>query len=221
MNGFQQFLDEARHDHTEHPEAVAARLEGGLPHVARPEDVTPYASLVVHVFGEHLGDWERGAKLLEAIGALPAVAGDDPATIAVRRGVAALRYASADMSAIEGLAPADIAQVMCVICTTHVARHETDAAIAALEQALRAAKSQPLPDKHPAIRSLAVAGNNLSAELEGKPELTGPESVAMVLAAETGLAYWKLAGTWLEEERAEYQLARCLLRAGEFDRARA
>ena len=66
-----------------------------------------------------------------------------------------------------------------------------------------------------------MAGNNLSAELEGKPELTGPERAAMVLAAETGLAYWKLAGTWLEEERAEYQLARCLLRAGEFDRARA
>lgn len=217
---FQQFLDEARRDHTEHPDAVAARLEGGLPHLARPEDVGPYASFVVHVFGEHLGQWQRGAKLLEAIGALPAAAGNESAAVGVRRGVAALRYAAGDPAGIEGLAPADLAQVMCVICTTHVARHETEAAIAALERALHAARLQALPPKHPATRSLAVAGNNLSAELEGKPQLSDRERAAMVLAAETGLTHWKLAGTWLEEESAEYQLARCLLRAGEFGRAR-
>jgi len=36
----------------------------------------------------------------------------------------------------------------------------------------------------------------------------------MVAAAEGGLRYWRLAGTWLEEERAEYRLARSLLQAG-------
>ena len=36
----------------------------------------------------------------------------------------------------------------------------------------------------------------------------------MIVAAEGGLKYWKLAGTWLEEERAEYRLARSLLQAG-------
>jgi len=30
------------------------------------------------------------------------------------------------------------------------------------------------------------------------------------------LKYWKLAGTWLEEERAEYRLTRSLLQAGEW-----
>ena len=42
----------------------------------------------------------------------------------------------------------------------------------------------------------------------------------MVAAAEAGLKYWKLAGTWLEEERAEYRLARSLLQAGEAHAAR-
>ena len=37
----------------------------------------------------------------------------------------------------------------------------------------------------------------------------------MVAAAEGGLKYWKQAGTWLEEERAEYRLTRSLLQAGE------
>ena len=36
----------------------------------------------------------------------------------------------------------------------------------------------------------------------------------MVAAAEGGLRYWRLAGTWLEEERAQYRLARSLLQAG-------
>jgi phosphosulfolactate phosphohydrolase-like enzyme len=36
----------------------------------------------------------------------------------------------------------------------------------------------------------------------------------MIAAAEGGLKYWKLAGTWLEEERAEYRLTRSLLQAG-------
>ena len=35
----------------------------------------------------------------------------------------------------------------------------------------------------------------------------------MVVAANGGLTYWKLAGTWLEEERAEYRLTRSLLQA--------
>jgi len=35
----------------------------------------------------------------------------------------------------------------------------------------------------------------------------------MIAAAEGGLKYWRLAGTWLEEERAHYRLAHSLLAA--------
>jgi hypothetical protein len=35
------------------------------------------------------------------------------------------------------------------------------------------------------------------------------------------LRYWKLAGTWLEEERAEYQLSRSRLRVGDTGAAMA
>jgi tetratricopeptide (TPR) repeat protein len=219
MATFDEFLADARRDHTEHTNAVAARLEGGLPHVSRAEDVPPYAAFVVHVFGEHLGEWERGTKLLEAIRSLPVAQGNEALQLSVRRGIAALRYANGEPAALDGLAPPDVAQVMCVLCTTHVARHETGPAIAALDTALRVAKPG-LPEQHAAIRSLAVAGNNLSAELEDREHLTDEERAAMVRAADTGLTYWKRAGTWLEEERAEYQLARCLLRAGEIGQAR-
>ena len=37
----------------------------------------------------------------------------------------------------------------------------------------------------------------------------------MVAAARGGLTYWRRAGTWLEEERAEFRLARSLTLAGD------
>ena len=172
---------------------------------------------VVHVFGEHLGEWLRGAQLLTRIASLPQAQGNDAAAGSVRRGMAALRYAGGDKTSIEGLDAADTAQVMCVICTTHVGRHDTGSAIEALHRALENATRVPLPEKHAAIRSLAVAGNNLSAELEEKAQLTAAERDAMILAAETGLKYWKLAGTALNVRLAEEQLARCRLRAARAD----
>jgi hypothetical protein len=74
-------------------------------------------------------------------------------------------------------------------------------------------------DGSPALRALAVGGNNLAAALQGKADRDAIETAGMVCAAEAGLEFWKRAGTWLEEERAEYQLARSLLAAGRPDAA--
>jgi hypothetical protein len=72
-----------------------------------------------------------------------------------------------------------------------------------------------LPPGCSALRSLAVGGNNLAAALEEKPDRGEAETQVMIAAAEAGRKYWKLAGGWLEEERAEYRLTRSLLQAGE------
>jgi len=213
------FLDDARKDHGDDAAGVATRLEGGLTHIASAEDAAPYANFVVHVFGEHLGDWKRGLQLLARIESLPQAKGADAAG-AIRRGRAVLRYESGERGAVDGLDPADRAHVMCTICTNRAARSDILAAVTALESAVEAASRKPLPDKHPAVRALAVAGNNLSAMLEEQAQLSGAERETMVFAAEVGLKYWKRAGTWLNEERAQYQLARCLLKAGRADRAR-
>jgi hypothetical protein len=89
---------------------------------------------------------------------------------------------------------------------------EFSRAIAAYEEALRLADTG-LHAKSPAIRALAVGGNNLAAALEEKADRDAAETEAMIIAANGGLRYWKEAGTWLEEERAEYRLARSLLQA--------
>ena len=54
-----------------------------------------------------------------------------------------------------------------------------------------------------------------AAALESKKDRDSLETKGMIAAAEGGLKYWKQAGTWLEEERAEYRLTHSLLQAGE------
>jgi hypothetical protein len=83
-----------------------------------------------------------------------------------------------------------------------------------------AADAAALPDADPAVRALAVAGNNIAAALEQQPALDGAARVLMLQAAEVGLAFWRRAGTWLHEERARYRLAQSHRRAGDAASAR-
>jgi hypothetical protein len=216
----QELVEAGWRDHADRPEDVAARLAAALPLLREPDDYAPFVRLVAHVYGEHLGEWQRGIELLEASTRLPSFAPATTASAAVQRGVATLRLASGDRSAVQGLADADRAYAFASAADALAARGDFPMAIAFLGQALACATAPP-PKDHPAGRALAVCGNNVSAALEGKPELSPEERTAMLAAAECGLRYWKLAGTWLEEERAHYQLARCQLRAGDAAAARA
>jgi tetratricopeptide (TPR) repeat protein len=207
-------------DHGDRPEDVAARLAGALPLLGQPDDYPPFVRLLTHVYGEHLGEWQRGVELLEASTRLPSFAPATAVLAAVQRGVATLRLGGGDRSAVQGLTDADRAYAFASAADALAARGELPTAIDYLGQALGCAPTAPARD-HPAIRALAVCGNNVSAALEGKPELSPAERTAMLAAADCGLRYWKLAGTWLEEERAHYQLARCQLRAGDAAAARA
>ena len=93
-------------------------------------------------------------------------------------------------------------------------RGDFGGAIAAYGEATRLAAAG-VGHGSPANRALAVGGNNLAAALETKADRTGVETEGMIAAAEGGLKYWRIAGTWLEEERALYRLARTLLQAGQ------
>ena len=54
---FDAFLASAWNDHGDRPRDVADRLAASLRIVTAPEHVAPYAGIVTHVFGEHLGEW--------------------------------------------------------------------------------------------------------------------------------------------------------------------
>jgi hypothetical protein len=182
--------------------------------VEAPEHIPPFARLLTHVFGEHLGQWRRGIELLESLRSLPAFDGSATVASALTRGVATLSYAGGESSALASLSTEDRVCVLATTASAFTGRNEFKQALAAYTEALRLANCG-LPSESPAIRALAVGGNNLAAALEEREGRDASETDGMIVAANGGLKYWKQAGTWLEEERAEYRLSRSLLQAGE------
>jgi hypothetical protein len=217
---FEQFIAAAWDEHAERPQQVAERLAASIDRVDDAARVEPFARLVVHVFGEHLGQWQRGIALLEALRS-SAGADSGPASAALARGIAALRLADgAGAAALEPLGVEDRIRVLATASSAFVAHDEVERAIAAYADALALA-APGLPAPSPALTALAVGGNNLAAALEERPQRSAEETAAMVEAAASALKYWRLAGSWLEEERAEYRLARSLLQAGRCAEAQA
>jgi len=210
---FDTFIEAAWNDHGDQPREVADRLLHSMHIIETAEQIPPYARLLTHVFGEHLGEWKQGVAALETLRTVTAFDRSPAVTGAVNRSVAVLRYAGGDQAALDPLPLDDRVSALATVSSALAARQQFDLAIAAYSDALALAHPG-LPSGSPAIRALAVGGNNLAAALEEKKDRDASQTSGMVAAAESGLKYWKEAGTWLEEERAEYRLARSLLQAG-------
>jgi hypothetical protein len=211
---FDAFIDTGWTDHADHAADVAMRLEAQTARVETVDQVAPYAALATHVLGEHLGEWDRGIRLLHALRAMAACRGDAAALTTLARHEAALRYASGDTPPFDALAPDEQIAALASAASMLSGRAEWARAIRAFDDALRAAEAG-LPAGSAAIRALAVAGNNIAAALEEKVDRSAEQTRAMLSAAHAGLAYWRRAGTWLEEARAEVRLARSMLQAGD------
>ncbi|CAN5870503.1 hypothetical protein BH11PSE8_BH11PSE8_11030 [soil metagenome] len=216
---FQTFIDTGWADHNDNAPAVAERLAQSLHVVTLPEHVLPFARLTTHVYGEHLARWEDGVALLESLRASPAWEGSPAQAGAVNRGVATLRHCSGSTTALDDLSLEDRITVLATAALAFVGQKATPAAIEAYAQAMALAAATPLLPGSPAVRALAAGGNNLAAELSEKSERNAAQIAGMLAAAEGGLKYWKQAGTWLEEERAEYMLSMCLRKAGDAEAA--
>jgi hypothetical protein len=212
------FLEQAWAEHGDHPAAVADRLDGALGLACTGSDVEGLARLAVHVLGEHLGAWARGIAYLEALAQRCHALQDSAAEPALARGTATLRLGRNDASlgdaqAADALGRDDRIAAQASAAAALAGRGEWRRAIALYGAALAGARDG-LADGSPALRALAVAGNNLAAGLEEKPDRDAVETAGMVEAAQGGVDYWRRAGTWLEHERAEYRLAMSLLAAG-------
>ena len=208
------FLKTAWSDHGERAQEVADRLAASLHLVRTPDDVAPFARLLTHVYGEHLGLWSRGVDLLASLRGRPGPGAAGAAARSIDVGIATLRYGDGDATALDALPAEDRIAALANASSALAARNDVPRAIAAFERALETARGASALGT-PAMRSLAVGGNNLAVALEARNDRSPTESRAMLSAAEAALLYWKQVGTWLEEERAEYRLARSRLQAGE------
>jgi hypothetical protein len=216
---FDGFVGAAWSDHTDAPQAVADRLAASMHLVAGAAQVAPYAALLVHVHGVHLAGWECGQEQLAALRRARGYDGTAVTEGPIARGIAALAIASGQTTAADALEVPDRIAALAQASAALLDREEAEPgsiarAIVHFEAAARLAADHQLPDGSPALRSLAVGGNNLAAVLEERSTRSPAQTDSMLLAARTGLACWLRCGGWLEHERAQYRMARSLLRAG-------
>lgn len=215
---FDSLLNQAWDQHAGEPAAVADRLAREAPALAdSSERVVALAHLAHHVYGAHLGRWANGRALLERLAALPAA--DASAAAALARFIASLDLCGGRDDPRTGMAASDRIRVT-ALAAASLAEHDAARAGGWLAEATADAEAAALSAADPAVRELAVAGNNIAAALEEKAPRTAAERELMIAAAQAGRRWWALAGTWLETERAEYRLAMSWLQAGDAERAR-
>lgn len=214
---FDDDIRDAWRDHGDRPREVGDLLPTLRDRIDQPEQLAPFARLATHVLGEHLGAWDEGVTLLSELRDRTVAAGD-AARAALARSIQALEIAAGRAEAGPALASETRIAALADAASMLSGRGDLDASIQALDTALALA-GDDLADGSTAIRALAVAGNNLAEALEAKPDRSRAQTLGMLRAAEAGLTYWRRAGTWLEEERAYYRLARSHLAAGDVPRA--
>ena len=215
---FAEFIDTAWAEHGDQPHAVAERIEGALALPASVLEVRQLAGLITHVHGEHLARWQAGIELLETLRTQCRAASDPLADAALSRSIAVLQHADHGQVDLSVFSAEDRISILAMAASALQGNGQLTRSIQTYREALQRAQAG-LPDGSPALRALAVSGNNLAASLEEKSERDAWETAGMVEAAEAALIYWRRAGGWLEEERAEYRLARSLLCAALPDRA--
>lgn len=211
---FKEYLNNAWATHATNPRKVADEFKQNFNLMESEDDVMAITRLIVHVCGEHLGEWPKGIELLRKL--------KNNATIKdaseMNRSMAVLNLGNNPNTAIDHFSLSDQARIYAV----------TASALANLGGLKNAEKflnlasgivSTQLTKEDPANRALAVAGNVIASSLENKNELTEGEVELMILAATFGRKYWEIAGTWKEVERAEYRLAHTYLKAGFLDLA--
>jgi hypothetical protein len=214
---FDAFLQQAWADHAEQAEAVARRLRTQTPAPETPDQLAALARLVVHLCGEHLGAFADGRWRLAALMNHPLA--DAAASSALRVGIASLTLAESGTADRAGFTLEEHIRCEAAAAAISLGRHQTERAMALLHAAR--GRLATLPDAGAAVhRPLGIACHNMAWVLHDRGGArSAEETTTMLELAASSKMHWAQAGTWLEVERGDYDLARCNLAAGLLDPA--
>lgn len=222
------FVAKGWDDHAGDAAGVFDRFPTGLALVTEAKHVPPFAGLVVHVAGEHLGRWKEGIDLLRRL-ERPPLAAESPEGRSLARSRSVLELCAGDRRAAERSALAgrtgaslpfasDLARILAIAAAALAGQKRVAEASEAFEEACALASYGPTA-ADPTSRALAVTANNLAAAYEDRTDRTATEDALMKRAANVARDFWGLAGTWLQAERAEYRCSFSHRKAGDLPAA--
>lgn len=206
------WLDAAWDRHENEPHDVLAGLAARAPTLPDDDDGADAVFLAEHVALGHLGD----AAARQSFGALLARL---PPHAHLAAGLERGRWA---LAAAAGETPPPAPLTVRCRALGHAAlalayQGRTDAARALLFGPEADALAS---DDAAARRAFASSANNVAGGLRSAPREPARDTL-MVDAAQLARRAWEAAGTWLNVERADWQLAHCLVAAGRADAALA
>lgn len=211
-SAFDAFLQQAWADHAAQPEAVALRLRTDTPAPATADQLAALVRFVVHLCGEHLGAFEDARWRLAALARHPLA--DATVQSALRVGAASLTLAEAGRADRSGFTLEEHIRCEAAAAAISLGRRNTGRAMTLLRTARE--RLATMPDAGAAVhRPLAVACHNMAWELHDRGDArSAADTAAMLDLAAGSKRHWAQAGTWLEVQRGDYELALCHLSAG-------
>ena len=205
---FNNYINQAWDLHQKSPEDVVGGLNDALKLAQTASDITSLAHIATHVFAEHLGQYQKGLSFVLAL--KEQNLNDDSSKAALKRFESVLKICEDANFDLSDLSNSDRCRVLALAASAQTGTKNISQAALFFEQAEVVASQLDKTDA--AVRSMAITGNNLACALEEKSILTEGEKKLMIKAAQAGLSNWKIAGTWLEIERAEYRLSQSYFR---------
>ena len=210
-------LNEGWGYHDRESERLAGELEAEAGSVHDAE-LGPFLHLANHTLGEHLADWPRARRLAEKVleGRTP-----KPETSLAWQRLAIARLMDGDATAAASAELAGLAAATDPLAGLVEARFLLVAALVGSKRAAEAAQiyaqalalADQLGEAAPA-RAIAVASNNLAAELVEAARRTALEDALMNSAADAAHVYWLRCGNWVNEELALQLKAQVALALG-------
>lgn len=210
---FSDYIHQAWSTHATDPKKTAEGFKTNFSLMETEDDVMKMSHLIVHVCGEHLGDWLLGLELLKKIKNNAKIS--DKAMM--NRYVAILELGNNPYFKIDHFSPSDQASIYATTASALSNLGGMKNASKFLETSFTLLEG--LTPNDPANNKLAAAAHNIACALEEKHERSESEIELMLKAASISHASWKKVGTWLEIERAEYRLAMSQLKAQNYEAA--
>ena len=208
----EELIADGWREHEKGPQGVHDSLAASVMLDSNEVQLQAFSRLLTHVHAEHLNNRGAGVSVLDQLRDRfenETGAAYRPAMTSI----AILRFIDGDAAALNPLTSEERASALATAASALAWHQQLDQALTSFQSA-RSEVSGGLPEGLPAMRALAVAGNNLAVMLERMPDRDARQTTAMVEVADAALEYWKQAGGWLEVERAHYRCAQSRIQAG-------
>lgn len=215
---FSKYLDESWNLHAADSRKVAESFSSGLNLVTTAEEMSDMIHLISHVFGEHLGEWQRGIDLLESLKTYPLNLNSEKNLAQIQKSIRIYKLADHQFPEILQLPKADQAAIHAGAAKGYAGLHNAETSKLFLLHALELMDSTNDP-KSSAHRDLAIAGNQIAVAFEEKSALSQIEKDYMIFAAQIARKHWEIAGTWMNVERAEYRFAKVFIKTNQSQQA--